>query len=156
MPLFATGLLVPFLATTLDILKNPITHTPLDATQSIKFITAQMFDQVILLLLGGFTIASALEKHGLTKRAAEIVLAQVGNSHGKYMSAGVKLTLASMGIANFASMWISNIAAPVLTFTVIRPILTALPIGDPLSKALILGVALAGTSLLSPSAAIIC
>jgi len=67
----------------------------------------------------------------------------MGNTHGKYLYAGTRLILTALAISTFASMWISNIAAPVLTFTVIQPILDSLPRGVPLSNALILGVALA-------------
>jgi phosphate transporter len=42
----------------------------------------------------------------------------------------------------FASMWISNVAAPVLCFSIIQPILRNLPSDSQMSKALLLGIAL--------------
>lgn len=51
--------------------------------------------------------------------------------------------LTSMGVATFASMWISNVAAPVLCFSIIQPILRNLPADSEMSKALLLGIALA-------------
>ena len=47
--------------------------------------------------------------------------------------------LANMGIAAFASMWISNVAAPVLCFSLAQPILRNLPAGHQFPKALVMG-----------------
>ncbi|KAE9390604.1 SPX-domain-containing protein [Gymnopus androsaceus JB14] len=51
--------------------------------------------------------------------------------------------LAFMCVSCFASMWISNVAAPTLCFTLIRPILRTLPPKTSFAPALILGIALA-------------
>ncbi|KAJ3485414.1 hypothetical protein NLI96_g4980 [Meripilus lineatus] len=51
--------------------------------------------------------------------------------------------LAVMGVACFASMWISNVAAPTLCFTLIRPILRTLPPKSKMGPCLIIGIALA-------------
>ncbi|KAF7846214.1 hypothetical protein BT93_L4832 [Corymbia citriodora subsp. variegata] len=51
--------------------------------------------------------------------------------------------LTSMFLAMFLSMWISNVAAPVLCFSIIQPMLRNLPSDSDMSKALILGIALA-------------
>ena len=42
-------------------------------------------------------------------------------------------------VATFASMWITNVAAPVLCFSLLQPVLRTLPSGHSLGKALILG-----------------
>ncbi|KFX94404.1 hypothetical protein V490_04364 [Pseudogymnoascus sp. VKM F-3557] len=59
-----------------------------------------------------------------------------------------------MFVAAFASMWISNVAAPVLCFSIIQPMLRNLPSDSNMSKALILGIALASNvgGMLSPIA----
>ena len=49
----------------------------------------------------------------------------------------------NMFVAMFLSMWISNVAAPVLCFSIIQPMLRNLPADSQMSKALILGIALA-------------
>jgi len=49
----------------------------------------------------------------------------------------------NMFVAMFASMWISNVAAPVLCLSIIQPLLRNLPSDSDFSKALILGIALA-------------
>eukprot|EP00951_Prasinocladus_malaysianus_P010913 scaffold80443_cov36-Prasinocladus_malaysianus.AAC.2 len=51
--------------------------------------------------------------------------------------------LASMGIALFSSMWISNVAAPVLCYSIVQPILRTLDSDDPLCAALVMGIAMA-------------
>lgn len=69
-----------------------------------------------MLLLGGFAIAAALSKHFIAKQMAIAVLSRVGRKPHNVI-------LASMFVATFASMWISNVAAPVLCFSIIMPIL---------------------------------
>jgi phosphate transporter len=86
-----------------------------------------MFSPVIMLLLGGFAIAAALSKHYIAKAAAASILSRV--SHPNH------IVLATMFVASFASMWISNVAAPVLCFSLIQPILRRQSFeGQPLGK----------------------
>lgn len=95
-----------------------------------------MWTPVIMLLLGGFTIAAALSKYNIAKMMATFVLSKAGTKPRTVL-------LTSMGVATFASMWISNVAAPVLCFSIIQPILRNLPSDSDMSKALLLGIALA-------------
>jgi phosphate transporter len=122
-----------------------------------------MWTPVIMLLLGGFTIAAALSKYNIAKMMATFVLSKAGTKPRTVL-------LMSMGVAMFASMWISNVAAPVLCFSIIQvsvlhlfgakggddcitcailtstlfqPILRNLPSDSAMSKALLLGIALA-------------
>lgn len=88
--------------------------------------------QTIMLLLGGFAIASAFTKHFIAKRMATWVLARVS-------SRPAAVLIANMFVATFASMWITNVAAPVLCFSVLDPILRTLPAGHPFGKSLVLG-----------------
>ena len=74
-----------------------------------------MFSPVIMLLLGGFAIAAALSKHFIAKAVAVRIMARVSRPRS--------VVLASMFIATFSSMWISNVAAPVLCFALVQPIL---------------------------------
>lgn len=75
-----------------------------------------------MLLLGGFAIAGALSKHFIAKQMAIAVISRVGRRPHNVL-------LANMLVATFASMWISNVAAPVLCFSIIQPILRTLPPG---------------------------
>lgn len=89
-----------------------------------------------MLLLGGFAIAAALSKHFIAKQLAVAILSRVGRKPHHVL-------LANMLVATFASMWISNVAAPVLCFSLVQPILRTLPTNHPFCKSLVLGIALA-------------
>merc|ERR1711939_203865 len=88
------------------------------------------------LLLGGFTIAAALSKYHIAKMMATFVLSKAGTKARTVL-------VTNMFVGMFLSMWISNVAAPVLCFSIIQPILRNLPADSNMSKALILGIALA-------------
>ena len=136
-PLFATSLLVPFLIVALRVVRSTDGNdTRLSATDASKFIFSQMFTGTIMLLVGGFTLAGALSKQNIDKILASRVLALAGTKPAFVL-------IAYMGVACFSSMWISNVAAPVLCFSLIQPILRTLPSRSTYSKALVLGIALA-------------
>lgn len=89
-----------------------------------------------MLLLGGFTIAAALSKHDIARRMATFVLSKAGTKPRTVL-------VTNMFVSLVLSMWISNVAAPVLCFSIIQPMLRNLPTDSKFSKALILGIALA-------------
>lgn len=95
-------------------------------------LTRTLLVQTIMLLLGGFAIASAFTKHFIAKRMATWVLSKV-SSKPQYV------LIANMLVATFASMWITNVAAPVLCFSLLQPILRTLPSGHSFAKSLVLG-----------------
>ena len=66
-----------------------------------------------MLLLGGFTLAAALSKCKLDKRLATFILSKAGTVPRTVL-------VANMFVAAFASMLISNVAAPVLCFSIIE------------------------------------
>ncbi|KAJ3374459.1 low-affinity phosphate transporter [Allomyces arbusculus] len=135
LPLYVTALVVPLLVVLLRVLRDS-KGTRLDAHAATRTIFGTMFSPTIMLLLGGFAIASALSKHGIARRLAVSLLARAGTRT-------VWVLLANMLVATFASMWISNVAAPVLCFSIVHSILMTLPSGDPFGKSLILGIAIA-------------
>ncbi|KAI9141048.1 SPX domain-containing protein [Paraphysoderma sedebokerense] len=135
-PLFVTSMLIPFLVISLRVMKDPITGIALPAHDATKVVFSSMFSPVIMLLLGGFSIAAALSKHHIAKIVATSVLAKAGTK-------AIWVLLANMFVATFASMWISNVAAPVLCFSLIQPILRTLPPNSSFAQTLILGIALA-------------
>ncbi|RDL40236.1 Uncharacterized protein BP5553_00215 [Venustampulla echinocandica] len=147
-PLFVTSLLIPFLCVVLRLVRSDdMPHHRLDAAAATKYIFAAMWTPVIMLLLGGFTIAAALSKHHIAKRIATFVLSKAGTRPRTVL-------VTNMFVAAFASMWISNVAAPVLCFSIIQPMLRNLPSDSNMSKAVILGIALASNigGMLSPIA----
>lgn len=135
-PLFVTSLLVPFLAVTLRVVRSDTTGARLDAKPAATYVFAAMWTPVIMLLLGGFTIAAALSKYNIAKMMATFVLSKAGTKPRTVL-------ITNMFVAMFASMWISNVAAPVLCFSIIQPILRNLPSDSDMTKALLLGIALA-------------
>ncbi|KAJ7021200.1 hypothetical protein C8F04DRAFT_1314937 [Mycena alexandri] len=89
-----------------------------------------------LLLIGDFTISSALSKMNIDRVLITRVLSPAGTRPSTVL-------LAFMRVSCFASMWISNVAAPTLCFTLIRPILRTLPPKSSFGPCLILAIALA-------------
>lgn len=134
-PLFVTSLVIPLLIVNFGVLKYA-DGSPMDATDSSKFILSSMWNSVILLLLGGFTLAASLTKYNIAKIISTWVLSKAGTNPSV-----VLLTI--MSIALFASMWVSNVAAPVLCFSLIQPLLRTLPKDSTFISPLILGIALA-------------
>lgn len=143
MPLFVTALLVPFLAIVLRVIRSEheasdgtIVYQRLSAMEASKAVFASMLSPVIMLLLGGFAIAAALNKYGIAKALASFVLSKAGTRPSRVL-------LVNMLVASMASMWISNVAAPVLCLSLIQPILRTLPVGSSFGPCLIMGIALA-------------
>ncbi|KAJ3042661.1 low-affinity phosphate transporter [Rhizophlyctis rosea] len=141
--LFVTALFVPFLVVLLRVLREPVVQRDgsieyhrMDAKAASKRIFSDMFGSVIMLLLGGFALASALSKHNIAKGVASFVLGKAGSKPHMVL-------LALMFVSTFASMWISNVAAPVLCFSLITPILRNLPHKSPYARCLIMGIAMA-------------
>lgn len=114
MPLFVTALLVPFMIIILRVMRSDDSqHTRLTAPDATKKVFSAMFSPVIMLLLGGFSIAGALSKFGIAKSMATFVLSKAGTRPNRVL-------IVNMMVATFASMWISNVAAPVLCFSLIQ------------------------------------
>ncbi|KAL4736722.1 SPX domain-containing protein [Aspergillus similis] len=136
-PLFVTSLFIPFLVVLLGIMKSdekPYKRLgPKEAT-SVAF--GAMWTPVIMLLLGGFTIAAALSKYDIARRMALFVLSKAGSNHRVVL-------LTNMFVSMFLSMWISNVASPVLCYSIIQPLLRNLSPDSSFAKALVLGIALA-------------
>ncbi|RPA86965.1 SPX-domain-containing protein [Ascobolus immersus RN42] len=135
-PLFVTSMLVPFLVVVFRVLRDDVSKVRLEPKDASKTIFAAMWTPVIMLLLGGFTIAAALSKYDIAKLFATTILNKAGTKPKVVL-------VANMFVAMFASMWISNVAAPVLCFSLIEPMLRTLPIESKFPKPLIMGIALA-------------
>ncbi|KAI8922118.1 SPX domain-containing protein [Powellomyces hirtus] len=143
LPLFITAIFVPFMIVVLRVQRTATidkhgnaTYTRMTAKDGAKKIFSDMFGPVIMLLLGGFSLASALSKHNIAKGLASFVLGKAGSKPQWVL-------LANMFVSTFASMWISNVAAPVLCFSLIQPILRNLPARSSYARCLIMGIAMA-------------
>lgn len=72
-----------------------------------------MMNGTIMLLIGGFSIAAALSKSRLDTMTASRILNAAGTRPSVVL-------LVLMAVATFASMWISNVAAPTLCYALIK------------------------------------
>ncbi|KAG8694010.1 low-affinity phosphate transporter, partial [Ceratobasidium sp. 394] len=136
-PLFITSMAVPMMVVCLRVIRGPEPdYVRLSAEDATKYIFSVMFSPTIMLLIGGFTIASALSKTNIDRVLITRVLSVAGTRPSVVL-------LSFMGVSCFASMWISNVAAPTLCFTLIKPILRTLPQGSSFAPCLILAIALA-------------
>ncbi|KAG5721703.1 hypothetical protein E4T56_gene11189 [Termitomyces sp. T112] len=134
-PLFVTSMFVPLLLVLLQVLRNDAGDV-LSRPAATTWVFSIMFSPTIMLLIGGFTISSALSKTNIDRVLITKVLSLAGARPSIVL-------LAFMGVSCFASMWISNVAAPTLCFTLIRPILRTLPPKSAFGPCLILAIALA-------------
>lgn len=113
-PLFVTSLLVPFLVVLLGIMKSEKKpYERLGPKEATGVVFSSMWTPVIMLLLGGFTIAAALSKHDIARRMAMFVLSKAGSNPKVVL-------LTNMFVSMFLSMWISNVASPVLCYSIIQ------------------------------------
>ncbi|KAI0711847.1 Sodium/sulfate symporter [Cerioporus squamosus] len=134
-PLFVTSTFIPFLLVVFRVIRDADGNA-LPAPAATKHVFSVMFSPTIMLLIGGFTIASALSKTAIDRVLITRILSLAGERPSTVL-------LAFMGVACFASMWISNVAAPTLCFTLIQPILRTLPPKSSFAPCLIIGIALA-------------
>ncbi|GAA5811670.1 hypothetical protein MFLAVUS_005111 [Mucor flavus] len=134
MPLYATSCLIPFMIVPMGILRNP-DGSVMAAKAAAKSTFSAMFSGTIMMLLGGFALAAALSKYGIAKAFASHILSRAGTRP-------MWVLLAIMFVSGFLSMFISNVATPVLCFTLIDPILRTLPDRSRVAPCLILGIAL--------------
>ncbi|KAI0750174.1 Sodium/sulfate symporter, partial [Daedaleopsis nitida] len=134
-PLFVTSTFIPFLLVVLRVIRDA-DGDPLEPPAATKHVFSVMFSPTIMLLIGGFTIASALSKTAIDRVLITRVLSLAGERPSTVL-------LTFMFVACFASMWISNVAAPTLCFTLIQPILRTLPPKSSFAPCLIIGIALA-------------
>lgn len=88
-------------------------HHRLEPKDAAKYVFGAMWTPVIMLLLGGFTIAAALSKYHIAKLMATFVLSKAGTKPRTVL-------ITNMFVAMIASMWISNVAAPVLCYSIIQ------------------------------------
>jgi sodium-dependent dicarboxylate transporter 2/3/5 len=91
------------------------------------------FDPVIVLLLGGFVMATAVKRYGLDGRISRAILSRTG-TRPRAVLLGMMITSA------FLSMWISNTATTALMVAVAIPVIGSLPPNEPFKKAIILGI----------------
>lgn len=114
----------------------PFTLLPITGVITHKQAASGMGSHIILLMLGGFIMAKALERSGAHERFALSILRLVGQRNNK------SLVLAFMLAAALLSMWVSNTATCLMLMPIVLACLKQ--VDDPkLTAPLILSVAYA-------------
>ena len=103
-PIYVTGLV-------------PLIICPLLGMFDLKDIASSYSHPLVLLFLGGFIIASAMEQSGLHKRIALKILTFSGTSPAKII-AGFMITTALL------SMWVSNTASTIMMLPIATSVIT--------------------------------
>lgn len=132
---------VPLAATSL----LPLVLFPFLGIDGYQGVSVAYSNPFVLLLMGGFFIALALERWGVHRRIALNVIVRVG-------TAPERLVLAFLIVTASLSMWISNTATTLIMLPIATAVLTRLETdrpGDPrlrpLAAGLLLGVAYAAS-----------
>ncbi len=125
LPLAATALL-------------PLAAAPLLGISGLDAVAPAYSHPLIVLFLGGFLLAKAIEKCGLHRRLAFSLLGLAGQGPGRVLGA-VMLTTA------FLSLWISNTASAMVVAPIAAAIAASQEARPQFATALMLGVAFAAT-----------
>ncbi|MCF6221838.1 MAG: SLC13 family permease [Robiginitomaculum sp.] len=116
----------------------PFALLPVFGIVDHKGVASALGSHVILLLMGAFMLAKALEKSGAHERLAVYMINLVGVSSGRRLVFGFMLA------AGFLSMWISNTATTLIILPIALAILAGID-NPKLRIALILGIAYASS-----------
>lgn len=116
----------------------PLALLPLLGVLTPADIAAAYGHSLILLLLGGFILSTALEKNGAHRRIALTMVRAFGGSSGR------RLVFGFMAASAVLSMWISNTATTLMLLPVALAVLEKSDDPD-LAKPLLLGIAYAAS-----------
>lgn len=122
----------------------PLVLFPLSGAMNIKATGALYGHPIIFLFVGGFMIATAIERWNLHQRVALTIIGRIG-------SAPKSIILGFMVATGFLSMWISNTATTIMMVPIGVAIVKALGgediprLDNKFAKALLLGIAYAAS-----------
>lgn len=118
----------------------PLVYLPITGVQSMKLTSSEYMHPIIVLLMGGFIIAKAIERWDLHKRIALSVISFVG-FRPSMLVAGFMISGAVL------SMWVSNSATCIMLTPIALSVASAVlgtdKIQGPFTYALLLGIAYA-------------
>lgn len=134
MPFFCTAMLIPLIAVPTGILKDPVTGGVADAEIASKVMMGRIFDHVQILVLGGLVIAKAMSRTHLEFSVAAFLHTKTAHSPKAYL-------LGVMFLSCFMSMFVSNVASPLLTLGVIHSTLWEFPSGSKAPHGILLALA---------------
>ncbi len=116
----------------------PIAVFPLVGVLDADSVGSAYGDKLILLLLGGFLLSSAMEKSGAHRRIALQMVTLMGGASGRRLVFGFMATSAVL------SMWISNSATVLMLLPIVLAVVEKVK-SPQLTTALLLGVAYAAS-----------
>lgn len=104
-----------------------------DKAITAKDIYSPFFSDVIMLFIGGFTLAKIIEKLNFDQQAAFLILSKT-KEHAIHLVIGV------VALCALLSMWMSNTATAALGLAIIQPIRRKIGKDEDLSRALLLAL----------------
>lgn len=116
----------------------PIAVFPLVGVLEAETVAAAYGDELILLLLGGCMLSSAMERSGAHRRIALMMVTLIGGNSGR------RLVLGFMAASALLSMWISNTATTLMLLPIALAVLEKVE-DKKLVVALLLGIAYAAS-----------
>ncbi|KAH3674940.1 hypothetical protein WICMUC_002960 [Wickerhamomyces mucosus] len=132
-PLFTTSLMAPLLGVLLNVAKNS-DGSLMSRSSTATLAFSQMWSSTIMILVSGFALAAALKKYNIAKYVASAILSKFGKSP-------TLVILINMFISCYLSMFISNVATPVLCFGLTEDLLGSLGSHSKLAQAIALAIA---------------
>jgi phosphate transporter len=134
-PFFVTGLAIPFLAVVLRVLGDS-KGEELSAEDAANTAFSKMFNSTTSLVLGGFALQAVFCKFHFELWMAQRIQQMFGRRPTLFI-------LAYMLFGFFLSMWISNVAAPVLCTAVLLPTIRDFSRKSRFNRTILLGLAFA-------------
>ena len=128
-PLYITSLGVLFLS--IVWLMPALETAQIEVTKN-DFLIA-FFGDITLLFMGGFVLASLLNKYGISRMIAQSILKRTGSSSNRIL-------LSIIAVSAFLSMWISNTGTAAMMFAIMAPVIMDLPESNPFGKAIALAI----------------
>lgn len=116
----------------------PLAIAPLLDVSPMDEVATSYSHPLIILFLGGFLLARAIERWGLHRRLAITLLGYAGQNPGRILAA-------MMGTTAFLSLWVSNTASVMVLAPVAGAIAASQPEHAKFGTAMMLGVAFAAT-----------
>ncbi|MBW4706812.1 DASS family sodium-coupled anion symporter [Roseobacter sp. YSTF-M11] len=116
----------------------PLAIAPLLGISPMATVAAYYSHPLIILFLGGFLLAKAIERWGLHRRLALTLLGYAGQSPGRILAA-------MMATTAFLSLWVNNTSSAMVLAPVAGAIAASQPEHPKFGAALMLGVAFAAT-----------
>ena len=91
------------------------------------------FGDLTLLFMGGFVLATLLNKYGISKAIARTIFKKTGTNPSSIL-------LSVIFVSAILSMWISNTGTAAMMFAIMAPIIMTLPETNPFAKAIALAI----------------